>query len=104
MHLVRWIVAIVIFLSCMISWEFISHTIYPYLEDLGETVHTYINFHKVKSEFDIAFKYHVNTMGSNVLVPKIIHHIWLQEHGDGRLEKYEEPRNTCTSMHKSEEG
>ncbi|GAB7324528.1 hypothetical protein MBLNU13_g08434t1 [Cladosporium sp. NU13] len=74
----------------MISWEFISHTIYPYLEDLGETVHTYVNFHKVKSEFDIAFKYHVDTMpanASNALVPKILHHIWLQEHGDGRLYK-----------------
>jgi mannosyltransferase OCH1-like enzyme len=91
----------------MVSWEFISRTIYPFLEDLGETVHTYVNFHKVKSEYDIAFKYHVDTMpanADNALVPKILHHIWLQEHGDGRLETYEESRNTCTAMHKSEDG
>lgn len=107
MQLVRWIVAFVIFVTCMVSWEFVSRKIYPFFKDLGETAHTYINFHKVKSEFDIAFKYHVDTMpadASNALVPKILHHIWLQEHGDGRLEKYEESRNTCTSMHKSEDG
>lgn len=107
MHIVRWIVAVVIFLTCMISWEFMSDKIYPYLEDLGETVHTYINFHKVKSEFDIAFKYHVDTMPANAsdtLVPKFLHHIWLQENGDGRLENYAESRSTCTAVHKSEDG
>ncbi|KAM0704509.1 hypothetical protein Q7P35_008743 [Cladosporium inversicolor] len=62
MQIVRWIVAFVIFATCMVSWEFISRTTYPFFEDLGETAHTYINFHKVKSEFDIAFKYHVDTM------------------------------------------
>jgi hypothetical protein len=107
MHIVRWIVAIVIFATCMISWELISQTMYPYFEDLGETIHTYVSFHKVKSEIDIAFRYPVNATRANAsspLAPKILHHIWLQENSDGRLENYAESRGTCTAMHKSEDG
>jgi hypothetical protein len=107
MHVLRWIVGLVLFLTCIVSWEFLKDEIYPLFGDLSETVHTYINFHKVKSEFDIAFKYHVDNIPSdahNALVPKIMHHIWLQEHGDGKVEKYQESYSACTSLHKSEEG
>jgi hypothetical protein len=91
MHIVRWIVGVVFFVTCIFTWEWMHDEVYPILADLGETAHTYIDFHKVRSESDIASQYKVDTVPSNAqtaLVPKILHHIWLQEHGDGEREKY----------------
>jgi len=77
--------------------------VYPLFEGLGETTYTYINFHKVKS---VAYRYN-GTMPNethSALVPKILHHIWLQEHGDDDVEQYQESYNACTTIHKSEQG
>ena len=107
MQIIRWIFAVVIFALFIFSWKFAEDELYPFFGDLRETVHTYVNFHKVKSDFDIAFKHNVDTMPNNAsdpMVPKILHHIWLQEHGDGTLEKYDEAYSACTRLHKSKEG
>jgi hypothetical protein len=102
MHIVRWIVGLVLTVLFIVHWSVFKDTLYPRYTDLSEIVHTYANFHKVKN---VTFRYPKDTSsasGSTQVVPKILHHIWLQEEGENEYDGM--ARRTCTAMHRSEDG
>lgn len=98
----RWLVGLVLLVLFLLHWAFFENTLYWYYADLWETLGTYARFGSVTN---VEFRYPQQTTPStanNSLVPKILHHIWLQEDKD--IEMHDTARETCVKMHKSEEG
>lgn len=106
MHIFRWIV-ILGFTLVFVLHDHIFHGLNPYFSDVKESVNTYLKFHSVKN---VAFRYPEDLKPLKPqnetcqLVPKIMHHIWLQEDGDSSIERYNAALDSCVKKHPSEEG
>jgi hypothetical protein len=102
MHVVRWIVGLVLTVLFIMHWSYFEDTLLPHYTDLIEVARTYATFYKVKN---VTFRYPSDTSsanGSTQVVPKILHHIWLQEEGENEYDGA--ARRTCIAMHRSEDG
>lgn len=102
MHVVRWLVGIVLLVLFLLHWAFFENTLYWYYADLIEVATTYANFGRVKN---VKLRYPEDTCFAcpkDQLVPKIIHHILLQE--DDTFERDDTAPETCERLHRSEDG
>jgi hypothetical protein len=95
---------VIITIVFILHWTFLKDRVYPYFHDLRDVVHTYSRFHAVKG---VKLKYPgAAEAGAQCcpLVPRIMHQIWLDEDSGKDVERYEAARNSCTTLHKREEG